>query len=89
MVFAEVIDVALLQATANGVLLGPDQVEIVRKLATSGAQVQLPLAPAGAGKTVTLRTLAAAWAAAGNTGVGHARPPRRTQASCATSSATR
>jgi Rad3-related DNA helicase len=32
--------------------------------------VQLALAPAGTGKTVTLRTLAAAWAAYGKTVIG-------------------
>ena len=50
--------------------LGPDQAEMVRQLATSGARVQLALAPAGSGKTITLRTLAEAWAADGNTVIG-------------------
>ncbi len=66
----EVVDLALLEAVANGVRLGPDQAEMVRQLATSGAQVQLALAPAGSGKTLTLATLAAAWAAGGNTVIG-------------------
>ena len=66
----ETVDLALLEAVANGVQLGPDQAEMVRQLATSGAQVQLALAPAGSGKTVTLATLAAAWAAQGNTVIG-------------------
>ena len=52
------VDLALLEAVANGVGLGPDQAAMVRQLATSGARVQLALAPAGTGKTVALRTLA-------------------------------
>ena len=66
----ETVALALLEAVANGVRLGPDQAEMVRQLATSGARVQLALAPAGSGKTVTLRTLAEAWAADANTVVG-------------------
>ena len=67
---SEAVDLALLEAVANGVRLGPDQAEMVRQLATSGARVQLALAPAGSGKTITLRTLAEAWAADGNTVIG-------------------
>ena len=66
----EAVDLALLEAVANGVRLGPDQAEMVRQLATSGARVQLALAPAGSGKTVTLRALANAWAVDGNTVIG-------------------
>ena len=66
----ETVDLALLEAVANGVRLGPDQAEMVRQLATSGAQVQLALAPAGSGKTSTLATLATAWAADGHTVIG-------------------
>jgi hypothetical protein len=62
--------VALLEAVANGAQLGPDQAEMVRQLATSGARVQLAIAPAGSGKTVTLRTLANAWTADGSTVIG-------------------
>lgn len=69
-VTAQSVDLALLEAVANGVQLAPDQAEMVRQLATSGAQVQLALAPAGSGKTVTLGTLAAAWAADGGTVIG-------------------
>ncbi len=64
------VDMALLEAVANGVRLGPDQAEMIRRLASSGARVQLALAPAGSGKTVTLRTLAAAWAADGHAVIG-------------------
>ena len=42
---AETIDIALLESTANGVELNPGQVQLVRELATSGARVQLALAP--------------------------------------------
>lgn len=41
--------------------LNPDQTHLVRDMATSGAQVQLALAPAGTGKTTAMRALAAAW----------------------------
>jgi hypothetical protein len=64
------VDMALLEAVANGARLGPDQAEMVRQLATSGARVQLAIAPAGSGKTVSLRTLADAWAADGSTVIG-------------------
>ncbi|MDT4900754.1 MAG: hypothetical protein QOJ78_1684, partial [Pseudonocardiales bacterium] len=67
---SEAVDLALLEAVANGVRLGPDQAEMVRQLATSGARVQLALAPAGSGKTVTLRALAGVWAADGTTVIG-------------------
>ncbi len=71
---SETIDMALLETVANGVPLGPDQADMVRQLAGSGARAQLALAPAGSGKTVTLRTLAEAWAAdqgrGGNTVIG-------------------
>ncbi len=53
---------ALLEATANGVTLNPGQASLVHDLATSGARLQLAIAPAGAGKTTAMRALAAAWA---------------------------
>ena len=59
------VDVALLEATANGVTLNAGQVALVRQMATSGARLQLAIAPAGAGKTTAMRTLAAAWTRAG------------------------
>lgn len=64
------VGLALIESEANGVRLGADQRALVRALATSGARVQLALAPAGTGKTVALRTLARAWTAAGGTVVG-------------------
>jgi DNA primase catalytic core len=64
------VDVALLKSTANRVELNPGQVQLVRELATSGARVQLALAPAGTGKTTALRALSAAWRAGGGNVVG-------------------
>jgi hypothetical protein len=62
--------VALLQATANGVTLNAGQAALVRQMATSGARLQLAIAPAGAGKTTAMQTLAAAWTMAGGTVIG-------------------
>ena len=42
------VEVAVLESVANGVELNPGQARLVRDLATSGARVQLALAPAGA-----------------------------------------
>ncbi|MCZ2849808.1 MobF family relaxase [Modestobacter sp. VKM Ac-2978] len=64
------VDLALLESVANGTVLNPGQTQLVRELATSGARVQLALAPAGTGKTTALQTLAAAWQAGGGTVVG-------------------
>jgi len=65
-----VVDLALLEATANGMALNPGQVALVRELAGSGARVQLALAPAGTGKTTAMRVLSMAWRASGGTVVG-------------------
>jgi ATP-dependent exoDNAse (exonuclease V) alpha subunit len=64
------VDVALLEATANGVALNAGQAALVREMATSGARLQLAIAPAGAGKTTALRALAAAWRHHGGTVIG-------------------
>jgi DNA primase catalytic core len=64
------VDVALLQATANGVTLNAGQAALVRQMATSGARLQLAIAPAGAGKTTAMQTLAAAWTEAGGNVIG-------------------
>ena len=81
------VDMALLEAVANGVRLNPDQAEMVRQLATSGARVQLALAPAGSGKTTALRTLADAWAADGGTVIGLA--PSAAAAGCSATNSAR
>jgi len=59
------ISLALLGALANGVELNAGQVDLVRRMATSGDRVQLAIAPAGAGKTTAMSTLASAWREAG------------------------
>ena len=64
------VDAALLQATANGVTLNAGQAALVRQMATSGARLQLAIAPAGTGKTTAMQTLAAAWTEAGGTVIG-------------------
>ncbi|MEO6413158.1 MAG: MobF family relaxase [Pedococcus sp.] len=60
-VSAEAVDLALLETAANGVTLNAGQVALVRGMATSGARLQLAIAPAGAGKTTAMRALARAW----------------------------
>ena len=45
------VDMALLEATANGVSLNAGQIALVREMSTSGARLQLAIAPAGTGKT--------------------------------------
>ena len=64
------VDVALLQASANGVALNAGQVALVRQMATSGARLQLAIAAAGTGKTTAMRALAAAWTEAGGSVIG-------------------
>jgi DNA primase catalytic core len=64
------VDVALLQASANGVTLNAGQVALVRQMATSGARLQLAIAAAGTGKTTAMQTLAAAWTEAGGDVIG-------------------
>jgi DNA primase catalytic core len=61
---------ALLEATANGVSLNAGQIALVRNMSTSGARLQLAMAPAGTGKTTAMRTLATAWRHGGGTVVG-------------------
>ncbi|MGI8678510.1 MAG: MobF family relaxase [Jatrophihabitans sp.] len=67
---ATTVDVALLEAAANGMPLNDGQAALVRDLATSGRRVQLAIAPAGSGKTTALGVLAAAWTEDGGTVVG-------------------
>ena len=58
------------EASANGVALNAGQAALVRQMATSGARLQLAIAPAGTGKTTAMQTLAAAWTEAGGTVIG-------------------
>lgn len=66
----EAVDLALLESTANGVTLNAGQSALVRGMATSGARLQLAIAPAGAGKTTAMRTLSSAWSNSGGTVLG-------------------
>jgi conjugative relaxase-like TrwC/TraI family protein len=56
-----VVDLALLEMAANGTGLDSGQAALVRQMCTSGARLQLAIAPAGAGKTTTMRALTLAW----------------------------
>jgi len=64
------LDKALLEYSTNGVELNPGQVLMVREMATSGARVQLAIAPAGSGKTTAMNALSRAWTQAGGTAIG-------------------
>jgi hypothetical protein len=64
------VELALLEADLTGRSLNDGQRELVREMATSGARVQLALAPAGTGKTTATATLAAAWRNSGGSVVG-------------------
>jgi conjugative relaxase-like TrwC/TraI family protein len=55
------VDLALLEMAANGTALDAGQAALVRRMSTSGARLQLAIAPAGAGKTTAMRALALAW----------------------------
>jgi hypothetical protein len=58
---AEMVELTLLEAAANGNALDAGQAGLVRAMCTSGARLQLAIAPAGAGKTTAMSTLARAW----------------------------
>lgn len=64
------LSLALLEAEANGITLNPGQAALVDALATSGAKVQLALAPAGSGKTTAMKIFANAWTEAGGNVIG-------------------
>ncbi len=64
------VELALLESAANGRDLNPGQVHLVRELATSGARLQVALAPAGTGKTTAMSVLARAWAEDGGHVIG-------------------
>jgi conjugative relaxase-like TrwC/TraI family protein len=59
------VDLALLEMAANRTALDVGQASLVRQMCTSGARVQLAIAPAGAGKTTAMRALTLAWTQAG------------------------
>lgn len=66
------VELALLEADVTSRSLNDGQRALVREMATSGARVQLALAPAGTGKTTAMATLAAAWRNSGGSVVGMA-----------------
>jgi conjugative relaxase-like TrwC/TraI family protein len=55
------VDLALLEMAANGTALDAGQASLVRQMCSSGARLQLAIAPAGAGKTTAMRALTMAW----------------------------
>jgi conjugative relaxase-like TrwC/TraI family protein len=65
-----VVDLALLEMAANGTALDMGQAFLVRQMCTSGARLQLAIAPAGAGKTTAMRALTLAWTADGGQVIG-------------------
>ena len=64
------VDLALLEMAANGTALDAGQASLVRQMCTSGARLQLAIAPAGAGKTTAMRALALAWTQDGGQVIG-------------------
>jgi len=64
------VELALLESAANGNALDAGQAALVRSMCTSGARLQLAIAPAGAGKTTAMRTLARAWSDSGGQVIG-------------------
>ncbi len=55
------LNLGLLEMAANGTALDAGQASLVRQMCTSGARLQLAIAPAGAGKTTAMRALTLAW----------------------------
>lgn len=68
----QTVAIALLEAAANNPdrPLDTSQVQMVTAMATSGKRLQLAQAPAGAGKSTTMRVLARSWQDSGGTVVG-------------------
>jgi hypothetical protein len=64
------VELALLESAANGNALDPGQTALIRSMCTSGARLQLAIAPAGAGKTTAMRALVQAWSDSGGQVVG-------------------
>jgi conjugative relaxase-like TrwC/TraI family protein len=67
---AATVELALLEAAANRSALDAGQAALVRSMCTSGARLQLAIAPAGAGKTTAMRALVRAWCDSGGEVVG-------------------
>ena len=64
------VDLALLEMAANGTALDAGQALLLRQMCTSGARLQLAIAPAGAGKTTAMRALVLAWTQDGGQVIG-------------------
>jgi hypothetical protein len=64
------VELALLEMAANGTALDAGQAALVRQMCTSGARVELAIAPAGAGKTTAMRALTLAWTQDGGQVIG-------------------
>jgi conjugative relaxase-like TrwC/TraI family protein len=64
------VDLALLEMAANRTALDPGQAALVRQMSTSGARLQLAIAPAGTGKTTAMRALTLAWTEDGGQVIG-------------------
>ena len=64
------VDLALLEMAANRTALDAGQAALVRQMCTSGARLQLAIAPAGAGKTTAMRALTLAWTEDGGQVIG-------------------
>jgi len=69
-VSAESVELALLEVAARAIVLNPGQVAMVREFTGSGLLMQLALAPAGTGKTVTMSVVASAWKGDGGSVIG-------------------
>jgi conjugative relaxase-like TrwC/TraI family protein len=67
---SQTVELALLEAAANGKALDAGQAALVRAMCTSEARLQLAIAPAGAGKTTAMSTLARAWTGSGGQVLG-------------------
>jgi ATP-dependent exoDNAse (exonuclease V) alpha subunit len=64
------VELAMLELAANGTALDAGQAVLVRDMCTSGARLQLAIAPAGAGKTTAMRALTLAWTQDGGQVIG-------------------
>jgi hypothetical protein len=64
------VDLALLEMAANRTALDAGQAALVHQMCSSGARVQLAIAPAGAGKTTAMRALTLAWTEDGGRVIG-------------------
>jgi len=77
----DTVELALLESAANGDSLDAGQTALVRAMCTSGARLQLAIAPAGAGKTTAMRTLVRAWSNNGGQVFGSPRRPPQLRSS--------